>query len=59
MISSLQVLSMAVMFQAVYPTCLVNYMKVVSIVGLKFTFFGGSMVSGAVNSTSFSSDTPY
>jgi hypothetical protein len=34
-------------------------MKTVSLVGIKFTFFGGSMVSGLGNSTSFPSDPPY
>lgn len=47
------------MYQAVYPTCLTNFLKTVSFVGIKFTFFGGSMVSGMVNETSFSGDMPY
>jgi hypothetical protein len=49
---------MAVMYQAVYPTCLVNYFKTLLQVGLRFTLIGGSLFGGFVDESSFSNIAP-
>jgi len=59
LISCLQIISLAALYQAVFPTCLVDFLQTLSLVGIRFTFFGGSMVSGFVNSTALSGETPY
>lgn len=51
-------MGLAVLFQAVYPTCLVNFMKTLSIVGLNFSIVGGSIFSGSVDESNFSSGAP-
>lgn len=37
------------MFEAVYPTCLVNFLKTLTFVSINFTMFGGGWVSGFVD----------
>ncbi len=46
------------MYQAVYPTCLVNYMKTLLLVGLKFSLFGSSFTSGLVSESNFDNTVP-
>lgn len=36
------------MYQAVYPTCLVNFLKVLAGAGIKFNLVGGDILSGFV-----------
>lgn len=42
---------MAVMYRAMYPTCLMNYFDSISLIGLKFSFFGGDAFANAINNT--------
>jgi hypothetical protein len=42
---------MFIMYQAIFPTCLTNFMKEISVVGLKLSIPGGGTIGGMVNST--------
>lgn len=48
----LQIVSLPVMYQALYPTCLLNFFQVLAGVGIKFNIMGSSVLSGFINSDS-------
>ena len=52
LLSCIQILSLAVMYQAVYPTCLVLFMKNLAMIGIKFNLLGSSLIGGFADSNS-------
>lgn len=52
----MHIVSLAVMYEAAYPTCLVNFFTGLSVVGINFQMFGGAWLAGLTdtsNTTSF------
>lgn len=53
LLGNIQIIGLAAMYEAVYPSCLVDFFKAISIIGMNFTFFGGSIFSSFVDQDSF------
>jgi hypothetical protein len=53
LIGNIQIIGLAAMYEAVYPSCLVDFFKSISVIGMNLTFFGGSIFSSFVNQDKF------
>jgi len=49
LIGNIQIIGLASLYEAVYPSCLVDFFSAISVIGMNLTFFGGSIFSSFVD----------